>query len=234
MSYILDALKKSEEKRGRLHVPEKRPAFIPESEYRKRRFGLSLMFLLAALAAGWFIAQWQQDPDRQGVQGATPASVKEVSVKQHKTERSQPEMFESEAGDPLLAIETMQSSSMSENSAPVIHVEEQQTVFTPVSPASPVGGMNTVSGEESNLNATSNTVVQSLHELPMAVQQSIPGIKIEGHIYDADPHARMVIINGKVRKEKQTVGSGMTLQEITPSGVIISYQSRVFHLGVFD
>ncbi len=241
MSYILDALKKSEEKRGTLHVPLNRPAYAPKNAYRQRRFGLSIMFIVAALVAGWFIAQWQLGPDRQAVQGATPASVNEVSVKQHKTEKNRAEMFEldsveQKAVDPLLATETMQSSSIPENSTPVMRVEEQQSVFRPVTPASPAGEMNSVpiSGDDAHLNATSNRAVQPLHALPMAVQHAISDIKIEGHIYDADPHARMVIINGKVRKEKQTVGSGMTLQEITPDGVIINYQSRVFHIGVFD
>jgi len=237
MSYILDALKKSEEKRGTLHVPVNRPAFTPENEYRKRRFGLSLMFIVAALVAGWFIAQWQQDTDRQDVQSVvTPASVKEVSVKQHIAEKNRPETFESEIVEPLLATQAMQSPSMPESSTPVIHVEEERPVFTPVTPVSPVAGMDAVpiSGDDARLKTTSNTAVQSLYELPMAIQQSIPDIKIEGHIYDVDPHARMVIINGKVRKEKHTVGSGMTLQEITQDGVIINYQGRLFHVGVFD
>jgi len=62
----------------------------------------------------------------------------------------------------------------------------------------------------------------------------MPEIKIEGHIYDIDPHARMVIINGLVRKEKHSIGSDMLLQEITSDGVIINYKGDLFHIGVFD
>jgi general secretion pathway protein B len=81
-------------------------------------------------------------------------------------------------------------------------------------------------------DAPSNT--RSIFELSPAEQRSMPKITIEGHIYDADSQVRMVIINGKVRKENQFVSDGLMLQKITPDGVILDYRGKVFHLGVFD
>jgi len=236
MSYILDALKKSEQQRGTLDRPVSRPALISGNDNRKRHFGFSIIFVMAALLAGWFIAQWQQGPDKQKIESAAPISFKEVSVKQHSVDISQSETVESKSVEPIVVAQTMQPPAIADSRAPVIHVEEQPPVFTSVSPASPVSDMHAVPVSEGDVYSeiAANRAIRSLHELPIAVQQSMPEIKIEGHIYDVDPHARMVIINGKVRKEKHIIASGVMLKEITPDGVIISYQGDLFHIGVFD
>ncbi|MDQ6997571.1 MAG: general secretion pathway protein GspB [Mariprofundus sp.] len=235
MSYILDALKKSEEKRGKMPLPVQQPAFAPEHAYRKRRFGLSIILLMAALLIGWCIAQWQQEPNQKHASATASIAVKEVS-RQDIVEKNRPATAEVKTVEPLLVTETLAPSTAVDRPAPVIDVEEQQPVFRPVTPASPVRDIHAVrvSDDAGHTEAAANVAIQSLHDLPIAVQQSMPEIKIEGHIYDIDPHARMVIINGLVRKEKHSIGSGLRLQEITSDGVIINYKGDLFHIGVFD
>jgi len=55
-------------------------------------------------------------------------------------------------------------------------------------------------------------------DLPVHIQQALPPIRIEGHIYDANPSARMVIINGHVRREGQQLEGGLRLEGITETG----------------
>ncbi len=248
MSYILDALKKSEEKRGTPNVPVDRPVSAPASEYGKRRFSLSIMFIVAALVAGWSIAQWQAPDEKYvpDIQTAAPAANTVVPLKTGKIEpeKNKPEMFEPEAIEPeVIEPENNQletpfrlKSRKPERSSPVIHVEENRPVFRTVTPDSPVDGINSISptNDVEDLTLSGNRTIQSRHELPIEVQQSIPDIKIEGHIYDVDPLARMVIINGKVRKEHQSISSGLSVQEVTADGVILNYQDTMFHMGVFD
>jgi len=122
--------------------------------------------------------------------------------------------------------------------ATVAHTESDAVpVFQPITPTSPVSrGMSEFpeSGNDISQAASANAGIGSLSELPVSVQRSLPAINIEGHIYDDNPATRMVIVNGKIRREKQTIGNGLRLEEITPDGVILSYQGNVFHLGVFE
>jgi len=73
--------------------------------------------------------------------------------------------------------------------------------------------------------------LQSVHELPVNIQQSLPGIAIAAHIYSSDPASRMTIINNKSLREGQAVGAGLVLEEITRDGVILKFQGQRFHLG---
>jgi len=115
-------------------------------------------------------------------------------------------------------------------------VEQRRPVFAPITPASALNRLDvsTPHQDTDQPQALDTTTVKSIFELSQNQQQAMPKIKIEAHLYDDDPRSRMVIINGKVRREKQTIGAGLVLQEITPDGVLLHYQGSVYHMGVFD
>jgi len=171
---------------------------------------------------GWWVAQWQGSDMHESKQVQKypafsaammvpeqlggEASVDEDGVALNQSRDSGQE----ELMNPMLA---------SDVEIPVIHIEQEPPVFTAVTPTS---SLTEISEEQPALASS------------QATQQSMSAIKIEGHIYDENPDARMVIINGKVRKEKQTISAGLLLQEITPDGVILNYQGRSVPIGVFD
>jgi len=70
-------------------------------------------------------------------------------------------------------------------------------------------------------------------ELPASVQSSIPAIHIEAHIYDANPSKRMVIINGSLIHQGQITNQHLKLLEITSTGIIACYQSTCFQRDLF-
>jgi len=239
MSYILDALKKSEEQRGALNVSATPPVMSPINEHTDRRFIWPVILIIAALLAGWLFAQWQK-PDRidsidDQVLHVSPvvelSRVFSVPV-ERELKKNRPDTVDVEQ-----PVSVLQPDHMEITAAPDRFKEpvKKMALFTPMTPASVVteqGVSHQVPGNGQGL--VTNAVVPSLNELTMQEQRSIPAIKIEGHIYDVEPAARMVIINGKVRKEKHTIASGLLLQEITPDGVIMNYQGRIFHMGIFD
>jgi len=237
MSYVLDALKKSEQERRALQRPSNHPALKPGRVVKSHRFGVSLILIITALIVGWWGAQWQ-DPDSYLSEDIHPPSISASAVVEVKNQLEFPAEMQSAQE---LSVSTTASRQVSVNSPvsvtekpPVILVEEEAPVFTLVTPASPVSNAYPQTSDAEAITVPANIVIPSLHELKISEQQSIPTVKIEGHIYDVEPAARMVIINGKVRKEKHTIVSGLLLQEITPDGVIMNYQGRVFQMGVFD
>jgi len=194
---------------------------------RHRRLWLPIMLAVAALIVGWFIARWQA-VDMQ-YERALPTLVGTQEFE--RLDRvSQSDPLAKPKPLPTGALHSVQQS----NSA-VTGVQTEKPVFQPISPASPVSRMHIAPPvKEETQSVQVDGDGESVFDLPLAEQQSMPAITIEGHIYDADPQARMVIINGNVRKEKQHISAGLVLQEITADGVILDYHGHVFHMGVFD
>lgn len=237
MSYILDALKKSEEKRGSLQVPLAPSVAAPLGGVAKRRFIWPFVLVVAALIAGWLFAQWQKPDNRASMEhlplhayavaeAEDVAAIAEVHLQANRLKTGNVEQ--------TVSVTSSKHIEPASNEL-VAYVKEQAIVSTPITPASVMSEQSIGSHQVKNDQAlVEHAVVPSLNELTMQEQQSMPAINIEGHIYDIEPSARMVIINGKVRKEKHTISTGLLLQEITPDGVIMNYQGRVFHMGVFD
>ncbi len=246
MSYILDALKKSEQQRSSANVPIKTPTITPQPVSGTSPFTLPLMLLAASLAGGWFFVRFQQPLNPPLPPAKTP-----VTAPAHR--EAQTASIQTQTHDHVIPL------SGTESAIPVTRTHQQSTiatakrtdhqapssrnksdivpVFKPITPASPVSRADSQQIElpdEMAQPSPAETNILSLHELPVSVQQSLPAINIEGHIYDANPAARMVIINGAIRREKQRLDHGMILEEITPNGVILSYQGHVFHMGVFE
>ncbi len=287
MSYILDALKKSEQQRASFNIPVEAPALDRQPASGMPRLRLSLIILLVLLTAGWFIARLQK-PDNH-----TPAPViskqvasKQMAPKQAVSEQtitkqvtskqttsgqtvSIPAVASAPTAAPAATVrqplpdeiekrshgvsktaakQTLQnkalpekpdiSSNNSSGHAPAGRTEAKVVpIFKPITPTSPVSrstGPFPDIGNDTSQAAPANTDIRSLSNLPVSVQQSLPSINIEGHIYDDHPAKRMVIINGNIYREKQALGNGLRLEEITPDGVILSYQGNVFHMGIFD
>ena len=69
-------------------------------------------------------------------------------------------------------------------------------------------------------------------ELPPSLRKQLPSLKLTGHLYSlAHPKARKVILNGIALKEKQYLDDEMMVNEITPDGVILDFQGRLFRMG---
>jgi len=76
--------------------------------------------------------------------------------------------------------------------------------------------------------------VPAISQLPVSLQNALPSISIAGHIYADAPAARMVMVNGKITHEGDTIAPGLTLETITPGGIILKFQETRFHMGVFQ
>lgn len=74
--------------------------------------------------------------------------------------------------------------------------------------------------------------VPHFRSLPYDIQQSLPTITYSVHLYSAEPAHRMVKIDGRVRREGDTIKPGLVLKEITPTGAIFNFRDNVFHVPV--
>lgn len=72
----------------------------------------------------------------------------------------------------------------------------------------------------------------NMQELPDSIRTSLPELKMTVHSYDELPQARFAIINNKMIKEGQFLVPELKLEQITPKGAILNYNSHRFLLGI--
>jgi len=243
MSYILDALKKSEQQRGSLNAPMQTPTLASQPAPGTSPFVLPLILLAVALAAGWFFSHFQQPSNPQHSPAKTPITAPISHEAPTSRILDQGHIIPLSGIEPAIPVTRAHQQSTASTANLTGHQAsstgnrpDSAPVFKPITPASPVSRADSQLPElpdEIAQPSPAETDITSLSELPVSVQQSLPPINIEGHIYDDNPAARMVIINGVIRREKQRIDQNLKLEEITPNGVILSHQGHVFHLGVF-
>jgi len=208
VSYILDALKKSEQERGRqsnakpLPLGEVRaPANTSVSSHRPL---LILLVVIAALLA--VIAVLMTHGGSVGediavvVRGGEPA--------QEVSKTSTPESLSGSVSESVAAPVARESSE-----APTEQSQPEMTTGTLITPS-----VRTLdeAGEESGLVTT-----DVADRTPFEALERIPSLTITGHTYSSVPAKRQVVMNGLTWKEGDPVAKGVTLKEITRDGITL-------------
>ncbi|MDO9226421.1 MAG: general secretion pathway protein GspB [Pseudomonadota bacterium] len=211
MSYILDALRKSDQQRQRGAAPINlaTAATPPERRPPAYRNGLlALLLVVAGVIIGW-LRPWQETQPAPEVI-AQPATRPSLPVP------AQPPV---QAAPP--------APRMAEPPATPARIEPPAPPprTTPPPPA-PVPVAAEASGAEHQPK------VMSLSELPQAVRQGIPAIAISLHGYASNPGERFVMINNQLLRQGDLVAPGIRLEQITTDGVLLGYQGYRFHRGV--
>ena len=76
--------------------------------------------------------------------------------------------------------------------------------------------------------------VPHLQEMSELVQQAIPDMAFAGHVYSSNPVQRSVIINGSAMGEGDLIMNGLSIDQITDKGVIFDYQSQRFRIDILQ
>jgi general secretion pathway protein B len=74
--------------------------------------------------------------------------------------------------------------------------------------------------------------VLSIKELPAAIKGSLPELKMTVHSYNEQPQSRFTVINNNTVREGQPINAELKVEQITPNGVILNYQGHRFVLGI--
>jgi general secretion pathway protein B len=71
----------------------------------------------------------------------------------------------------------------------------------------------------------------ALTDLPATFRQGLPPLRINVHVYDDKPAARFVLIDMHRYREGETLEGGLTLERITPDGVVLRKGGERFQVG---
>ncbi|MFH7325040.1 general secretion pathway protein GspB [Desulfurivibrio sp. C05AmB] len=215
MSYILEALKKSERERKlgevpRLDTPQQAGGSEPAKPARTWLVPVLLVnTLLLAGLLGYLVLSSPESPGRPQV-GEEPSAT---------------------AGQPAAepAAEVLQPGAGPE-------LSPEQPAAPPVSPAAPspteppAASPLTLPLPGPAEQPAPLEPAPRLSELPAAVREQITPPKLEIHVYSESPGRRFVMIGGRQYHEGDRLPGELRLEEITPTGAVLSRHGQAFRI----
>jgi hypothetical protein len=229
MSFILDALKKLEQKRQRGSVPDIMTVHMPESKHRKRPVWLYLFAAALVLNAG-ILALWLRTPGTSTVSGPFIEQPKKPNMKE-----SGPADTASSGADKIIM--NAPAARINKDEKQKRQDKTQKTGNKPAKEQPPLSLHTPSPVPESGPPDINKTPPQQgipeLSQLPQPVQAELPPLTILGHIYSDSSTTRMVNINGDILREGDAVAKNIRIEEITENGVIFSYNGLLFRLRAF-
>lgn len=239
MSYILEALKKIEQKQQREGIPRllTSPSDILEEQQQKRSL---LPYVIAGalvlnilIMTAWWLAPWR--PAQQQMVSSDSTATPQTgpiptqslpTVYESAREKYPAEVALSKHTPGLAQSQDRQAETNATTSGSTQTVKAAPSVSRPseaqprkearVAPAPPKG------------------TLLSLEDLPAAVKSNLPEFKISGHAYSSEPRFRVARVNNKIVQEGEALSQGLKVDEIVSNGVIFTFQGYRFRVGIND
>lgn len=228
MSFILDALRKSDAERQRAVTPGLADVRYA-AQRSKRNVWLPILVVVLAANAVFLAVQWL-GRDTAPVP-PPPAVAPEVAPTGPPTAVASPAADirplarEAEFGEPLPEPDV-----------------ESEFLAPPGAPPEPVAAPVVVEAAEATLPAATPAPARPSRilagdDLPTAEQLmgsgslNVPTLNLDLHVYSEIPAGRFVVVNSRKYKEADQLSEGPTVEAITSDGVILSSQGRRFTLS---
>lgn len=234
MSYILDALRKSDQQRQRQRgaMPTLLSADIVAAEPRPSEHWIYALIAAAlvgvGIAIGW-LQPWQSEPTHGAAVALGVVAGKSLD----------PGLRPSAAApaSPAPAAASPQASPSQERRS---RKPQAKPAAAPVSAAAPrdravTAGARGTPEESAQLGPTPSAReprTMSVGELPASIRQELPAMQISLHLYSTRPGNSFVSINNQMLQEGATAAPGLVLEQITPEGMVFRYKGYRFRRGV--
>jgi len=219
MSFILDALRKSEIERQRQSGPSMAEFPIAREDRRLPIALIVIGFLLAVNLAVvlFFLLREDQAPEAAAaVPEAAPAATAAAP---------QP------AAPPVQAQPAVPSPIESETLPPDTYETEPPAVYyEPPTLAPGAPDPTLLPGTGASPEGAPSVVTAGDDYAAAAAATGLPELTIDLHIYAADPAKRAVFINGQRYTRGARLTEGPLVEDITPDGALLSYRGRRFLL----
>jgi len=217
MSFILDALKKSDSERQR----QSGPALL-EVRHASPRNGLPVwaivlgaLLLVNIVALGWFLTRSRTSaaaPSPAAVVAAPPASAPPATALPTRTPTAvlppqhslPPAPAASEAENPADYEEALPQGSMTARRPPAI--------------------------SDGNGAATERDFAPTIDKLPASASTQLPQLHLDMLVYATRASDRFVLVNMQRLHEGDATREGVRVETITPTGVVMSFRGTRFLL----
>ncbi len=237
MSFILEALKKSDRERKRTQAPDIDNLYSPDVERGKTGgvatskwqptrllvpmtilFTASIFWIGFSVLPGYFTPH-PQDKVEIALQQTSPSVPAVKTTPKHKDAIPDSTREEISAD----SVETSPPAPLK------IPLAEKPEIAKKVPPAE-----ETAENEEQpHRPEQKKNHYPLLSELSQSFQDELPQLDFAGHVYSDEPSQRLIMINSKIAREGDVVTSKLHLEEITPNGVILRHHSTRFRMILF-
>lgn len=229
MSFILDAIKKSENERKRSRGPDVHSLQDSAPPVQGRQsFANRLLMLIVALCilVVGFIWLWPQ------ISGQLSSLIKPTDVNPSVQSQTQNIPANSTtASEQTAAVNNTDYNDSSTNNGAV----NQNTASTAVFSATANNQSDQIRTDyQANDTLPPNYLIKELWELPADFQSTVPSMDFSFHVFSHTPEKRTIIINGRRVREGQMVASGLKLRLITETGIILYFRGRFFSVDVIE
>jgi general secretion pathway protein B len=233
MSYILDALKKSDQQRQRGATPTLQVAQLTVAAPKRPiiiYYGLlATVLLVTGIVIGW-LRPWQPE---QPPLGTEPIGAElPISISQQAAPAPSPAPTEmpGKTSQEFLS----PNPTRAEPAAPVAGAVKpgNPALVSSASKAAPAQDKPAPERSASNAGDAPEQKAIPVNELPQQIQQEIPAMTVQLHSYSGKPGERLVYINSTRLREGDSLMPGLTLEQITPDGMIFSYKGYRFQHGI--
>jgi len=237
MSYILDALRKSDQQRRLGGVPTlASPPFAlttaePPAYLFPGLLGLGLV-IAVGIAVVWLrplppvpaaIAPGAAMPIETPLRQSAPVALPPTPA---KVEPELPRHEPPAAAAPPAALAAPAPRPKSPASARV------ETPNTPPLAIAATRREATTTGQELAVDAAATAMSQqksiTSSALPVSIRKQLPPLTVAVHAYSDTPQERLVSINGRMLREGDTLAPDLRLEQITPEGMIFSFRGYRF------
>lgn len=209
MSYILDALRKSDQQRQRGTTPTLLTAQTTAAEPGQSAYfiyGLLAAVLVGAgIVIGWLHRSQLERPAAETI-AAKPLESSARQTAAAPVTPARPAHSLSNAG--------------TRGTLPKAVAAATKDAPTPVPEKSAGGPTDLIQA------------VMTIGELPASIRQELPGMQISLHLHSTKPENSFVSINNQMLQEGAYPAPGLRLEQITPDGMIFSYKGYRFRRGV--
>lgn len=241
MSFILDALKKSESERQRQSGPG---VFQPRIASPRARFPVWAVALGLLLGVNLLILIWVMTrPDATPAAAAVPAPAAPASPAPASTVPVSPAAATGAAAIPGAVAPTTRfnpplivdpalddpapgatDATAAANARNPAGAPFNPNDYVPAQPAA--AGASTPLGASADMRG-SNANYASRDAL-VARGQSVPEVALSLHVYDPDPAKRFVFVNGQRGSDGSSLPGGLRIEQIVPEGAVLSWNGNRF------
>jgi general secretion pathway protein B len=249
MSYILEALKKSEQERERGAVPDIKTVHNtdkPAGTASKNNWWWFLLAIVILVNGGIFAIVYLGE-DMTGQQGqVADGDIASTIIDGKSQQQAALPNGDAKTVEPTDSISTNDTVDKIQKSKSTVLNEEKQIPRVVVSKeplqlddsvgnvGEPSNTQKQTSNEPSMEAPVQEESAMLVSELPDNVRKQIPSIAFEGHVYSSTVERRSVMINGKKMRQGDAVSADLMLKEITPLGAEFEYQGYRFKLNALQ
>ncbi len=135
--------------------------------------------------------------------------------------------------NPPVTVAQLQEQSRQHTAAPDAQGADEQGAEEAASSApTPKTGSNLLRIEPGQYRSFKDAIpaIPLLAETPPSFQETLPALAVDMHVYAKNPAHRFALINMIKYKEGAQIRPNLILEEITPHGLILSFNGNLFRL----